>query len=408
MLAAQVLMGIYLTSFVDHQLSHQIESIILDKPLLSKAMAENVILDRMAIFMRSNPEIAEKSSAGSLTFYTDDVIEKIAKNIDPVVRRKVTSSVPQNVRAEVVSVQNMFRQREEGWVAKYLFMREKMLVLDAVRDAFLTSTEWVPDRREATLKALMESDSIKRLVEEKIREVEAAMEGQAEGDNAMVREGAGWFDGDTKRNGGMDEDDRERMREELSRKYAEEVVQMMDTRSSVHKYIVGVYQGSEYHLDTLYTIHSYYRRAAEQGDPVAQCHLALFLRYLGDFVLDAEDRDRADHDSQEWLHKAAISDVAKNRVEELNAKFAAEARRAESREQAMQTKIAKLVVLEEEKIDLIHEVLIKVAERVGKANAIAEKREQKAWAREQEMMRTYREIAKAEASRPVVILPRSQ
>lgn len=163
MLAAQTLMGIYLTEHVDHRLSYQIETIILAKPLLNRVMAEAVVLDRLSMFMNANPEIRERAATGGMTFYSEREIERIARDIDPLVRRRITAGVPRNVRSEVVNIQNMFRQRERGWVATYRFMRERMLVLDGVRNAFTVSTNWVPGQREEVLRGLMEGDAMRRI-----------------------------------------------------------------------------------------------------------------------------------------------------------------------------------------------------------------------------------------------------
>jgi hypothetical protein len=200
--------------------------------------------------------------------------------------------------------------------------------------------------------------------------------------------------------GGMDDPE---LRERLAREIAEEIIKMTDARRIAHKYIVGVYQSSGYHLETLHTIHSYYRRAAEQGDPIAQYHLALFLRYLGEFVIAEEDRDEIENKADEWLNKAMMTELAGKRVEELNKEFVAEVKRAGSRQKAMLNKIDTLVKIEDEKIDMIHEVLIKIAARAKQVDNMAERER----AREERLAKA-KMAAMAEILRPpptIVVVP---
>jgi len=421
MLAAQTLMGIYLVEHVDHRLSYQIDTIILAKPLLNRTMAESVVLDRLSIFMNNNPEIRERAATGGMTFYSEREIERIARDIDPLVRRRITAGVPRNVRSEVVNIQNMFRQRERGWIATYRFMREKMLVLDGVRNAFEVSTNWAPGQREEVLRGLMEGSAVQRMVEEQIRDIRRANAGVA-GARGNIAAGGGvgmwgdggdmWGDGGDMWGGeeggpmplpfggapqiaGMTEEEIEELREELTRSTAEGIISEMDSRSSVHKYIVGVYQSTDYHLDTLFTIHDYLHRAANAGDPIAQYHLALFLRFLGDFI--GIDPAEALSENQRWLHRASLSDVTRDRVRQLNEQLAAEAGRAERLAQSRQERIGTLVRVEHEKIDLIHEVLTKIADRAGTVTARENLREERAFTMAQERERTRRAVASATA-----------
>ena len=429
LLAAQVLMGIYLIQHVDHQLSYTIENIILDKPLLTRLLAETVTLDRIAAYMsRSNQGTqnvdqgsrAQGSGASGLTFYTEDVIKKLAEEIDPVARKKMVAGVSRNFRAEVIDIQNLFRQREKGWITTYLFMREKFLVLDALRDMFIPVSSRAAEKREEILKLLMESDEVKWQVEARIRDILRGPRGSGNaragnnvvGGNVIIMpgdDGDDWIDGqpggEQRRGDGMNEEEIEKLRETLTREISEDIIKSKDARSIAHKYIVGVYQSSGYHLETLHTIYSYYRQAAEQGCPMAQYHLALFLMYLGEFVLiDDEDKNDAIHDVFKCLNQAAMTDLARKRVEELRDEHAAEIRRAESRAEKMNEKIRVLVQIENEKIDMIHEVLIKIAERVGKADAIAAREREEAFKWAQLFHETQRVIAPALINQQTMVM----
>ena len=238
LLAAQVLMGIYLTQYVDHQLSYQIENIVLDKPLLSATLAENSILARIATYMNSDPEVAKKSAKGGLSFYTEDDLKKMVRQgVDLTARKKITAAVPRNFRTELVSVQNLFRQRESGWGATYYFMREKFLVLDALRDSFRHSADMAPERRENLLNKIMETDTVKRMANERIRsmiqEAKAAAAGRGnnseysgeydydESGNPIPSSGAGGLSPSV---AGMSEMEIEELRLEMPRTIAEEII----------------------------------------------------------------------------------------------------------------------------------------------------------------------------------------
>ena len=388
---AQVLMGIYLTSFVDHELTYQIDSIILHKSHMSNSLAENIVLDRIAMYMQATPSLLAAMAAQGVSFYSEDELNKmqeISSDVDVIARKRLVSGgqITHHQRAEIRSVKNLFHQDTEGWAATYYFMREKFLVLDALANSF--AFNWDEEKRSEELEKLMESDIVKRTAEERIRNIRVAptrgsmansdLYGSYDSSGDYDSSGGGYDDdgySDSNDMGsfapvqpvatGLSEEEVQKMKDEMPRTVAEELLQAKEARHNAYKYIVGVYESSEYHLETLRKIYRYYLNAANQGDPIAQYHLALFLRYLGDIM--GEDKGEAEHEAQEWLNKALTSDLAKKRVEELNTYFMLENKEEEKRKAAQEKRTEALKKVEEEKLDMIDGVLVKVSQRLGRS-----------------------------------------
>ena len=393
--AAQVLMGIYLTSFVDHELSYQIDSIVRYKAHFSPTLTERITLDRIANYIQStpSPRLEALLSAQGMTFYSQDEIDRmqlLGRDIDIVARKRMVAGVPisQRHRAEMRSVTNLFHQDVKGWAATYYYMREKFLVLDDLADSF--AFNWDETKREEELQKLMESDRIRRIADTRTRNLRATPAMSADpygGGEGYLDEGGGLYGGgmdmgmgmgmgmDPSMGGGrgapvgLSAEDIEKIKEEMPRTVAEEELSALEARHSAYRYIVGVYQGSEFHLETLRKIHRYYSNAAERGDPIAQYHLALFLRYLGDIMNEDRDQDGADNEVQEWLSKAELADWAKGRVGEVRSYFARESSEESRRSATRERRLETLKKVEEDKLAMIDEVLIKVSQSIGSSGS---------------------------------------
>jgi len=143
-----------------------------------------------------------------------------------------------------------------------------------------------------------------------------------------------------------------------------------ELRESAYKYVVGVYQGKDFHLGNLRRIHRYFRAGAEKGDPIAQYHLALFLYYLGDIVDPFSDAATLLSEANRLMAEAEKSDVTKDRVRLLREQLAIEARLESRRAASMQQKITALYKVENDKIDMFNIVLMGVRERIRSGTGV--------------------------------------
>jgi len=279
--AAQVLMGIWLTQNVDYRLTHQIETIIVERSRLSAALAERIILDRIAARLETIPTLIEAiRKAEGITLESDEDIQQMQELVRDVyaiaLGRTPTGMHGFNIRNLAIrSVQNLFDHGESGWEATYRFMREKFDILDALADTFTFE----------------------------------------------------------------------------------------DNRQRAFKHIVGTYQSTEHHMEALKAIHRYLLAATEQGDPIAQYHLALFLKYLGDLI-DIDKEEIAAY--QQWLDQAGNTDLARTRVAEVREQLARRVTVLAERERARnkEGRIAALVRVENDKMDMIEEVIVRVVQRI--------------------------------------------
>ena len=415
--AAQTLVGIYLTQHVDHQLTHHIENIIFNKAILSAQLAERVTLDRISSYWQRategsdqgllDPTLQEYMNAGDEEWYTYDELDRMAiqrRDIDRMARTRMINPqvIANRYRVEIRSVQNLFDHDETGWVPTYYFMREKFLVLDQLADSF--TFNWDSEKREAELNKRRESidPALRSRIEREVRDQFLPLRNQAAGLPATVGLGMGgggspsdsgsdseyssgsdssYEDGGfgggfampSMRTGLTPEQIDEQEQQALERRLrdaVEDELRRKELREMAYKYVVGVYESSDYHLRDLRKIQRYYRNAAEAGDPIAQYHLALFLRFLGDVVDPFTDQADNIAESTKLLSELRQHEAVKERVEKLTAQLAREETVAARRLDNMTRKIEALIKVENDKIDLFNEVLTRVRERISSTGGI--------------------------------------
>ena len=404
MLSAQTLEGIFQLEHVDHRLTHHISSIIFSRFHISARLAERITLDRIANYWATtdDPVIQRRlDEVGGDDFFSEEEIWRMQmqrRDLDVMTRSRMINRNALSARhqIELRSIENVFDHGETGWVARYYFMREKFLVLDALADSF--TFNWDSERLEAELAAMQENiaPALRREVEREVREEFLPLRNAARGLPATMGMGGfdsfggGGFDsfdgsyddgsggmmpsaammgmmGATQ--GGMSEqeieEEEQRTIADRLRDAVEDEMRRRQLRERAYRFVVGVYESSDYHLRTLRQIHRYFQNAAETGDPIAQYHLALFLRFLGDIVDPFTDPAEHRYNSEEWLRRAALSDITRNRVEALNAQLAREEAIAARRFANMTRKIETLIRVENDKIDMFDEVLIGVRDRIA-------------------------------------------
>ena len=383
---AQVLMGIYLTQEVDHRLFAEIQKIIYSKAYMSGPIAERIKLSAITMYFDSSSDdtvlqakIAAVGKGEDLYSPQElDRMEFMNRNIDEETRKWVVSQPRLNsaMRTEIRKVENVFYNEERGWVGTYSSMREKFLILNALADSF--TFNWPDEKRAEYLQVLMEDPKV--IMEGEKRARAALMPAAARSDDGSLSPSdsiSPSSDGD----GGdyttfietrpaapvtREPTEDEKMFARLG--VAEEMLKQKENREAAYKYIVGIYQSSEFHFRTLRLIYRYYKSAADKGDPIAQFHLALFLRYLGEFVepyADDAEMQNLRRESDELLKRALLSDVTKKRVEELNAQLAEEEKKTQRIEESRKRKIVTLIKSENEKLGLFDDVLITVRESIG-------------------------------------------
>ena len=347
---AQVLVGLYSLATIERKLNHQIGNIALQKGLLSKALADTIVLDQIVGLLEEDLVISDAELVGDFRGINFRRIK-----MEKLLRERITGPVPSNLRTEVTALQNLFRpERAGGWAAKYRVIREQISVLDTLAGSF--TFNWSKERKEKEVNRLMEE--------------------------------AGF-----------------------PREQAEEELEKMIAKHKAYKYIVGVYQGMDYHVRDLEQIYYYFLESAEQGNPLAQYHVALFLVYFGD-ILDMRKED-IEQKCREWLAKAYDSDLTHARVVETNAQLIAENDKKEKRIEDTGKKIETLIRLEHERMDMIDNTLIQMAKRTRRINDV-QKRMIEEMERERERQAItqrdfFRAVAMAEAARlesmrPVIIM----
>ena len=346
---AQVLMGLYMLGTVNKKLNYEIEQIVLEKALLSQTFSETIVLDQIVAEMEKDPIFKDPIFAGAdgIQIRSDGELvgdfRGIRFNVEKQLRQRMTSGVPRKLMIENRAIVNLFRPDiEEGWAAQYRAIREQISVLDELADSF--AFNWNADRKEEELLRLMENTYVKRDAEER-----AKLEIEARPKNLNAEE----------------------IMEIKGRKLqevAEEELEKIVAKHTAFKYMVGVYQGMDYHVRDLKKIYRYYFDAANQGNPIAQYHIALFLVYFGD-VLDIKE-DRIKEMSQNCLEKAYHSDLARERVVELRDQLLAEDKKIEKRNEDTRKKIETLVRLEHERIDMVENVCIQMAKRIKRINEV--------------------------------------
>jgi hypothetical protein len=307
--------------------------------------------------------------------------------------------IAKRMQAEIKSVQNLFRHGEQNWVSTYYYMREKFLVLDKLEDSF--AFNWDANDTRLDLNSAMELPSVIFAAEARVQARIAAYRQQQMAAQQSLSAGGGsdtdssWdtggnsgndFGDNTSTDGsdfsdfggftppvnapqgptieGPSEDMIEWWRQEATLEIALAVLDKTTSEYAEFKYIIGVYAGSKYHLETLQRIDRYYRSAAEQGNPIAQFHYALFLKFLGDIVYpDARDLYLK---TEKLLDDAEKSEVTKKRVAEARI-LLAEYNNLElkSGEEAREKKKDTLKRMELEKIERLEDVLIRMSQNIG-------------------------------------------
>jgi len=416
---AQVLMGIYLTTEVDHRLTYQIDSIILSKAAVGTILSERMTLDTIGTYFdnraREDEEFSQRiDDVGSGDdFYSEDElyqIEKqwtmnISRNIDVMARKRMISGTGiSNARmGEARSVKNLFRHGEKGWEAHYHYMREKFDVLNELAKKFAfnwDTRELREDKRTAIKEELMQDSEVKKEAKTRLEEARdqemMGMNGM-NGMGGMGMDGMGGMGMDSMGGmgmdgmGGMGMDDmggmgdmtgmgmgrgmgppvpREITEEDIvkeSEKVAEERLKWFEARHKAYRYVVGVYQSSDYHLETLQKIYNYYLDSAKEGNPIAQYHLALFVKYLGDLVDPYEYSTPGERESEyrKWLNSARMAEMATKRVQELEKEVADAAGKSGRRVARKEIKVETLYKVEEDKLDMYDDLLMRVRSRIG-------------------------------------------
>ena len=388
--AAQTLMGIYLMQHVDHRLSYQIETIIWNKAYLSGSLAERITLDTISSYWSrsKDPVLEEKvdSVGEGDDFYAEHELERLAlqrRDIDVIARGRLINphSISNAMRSEVQVVRNLFDHGESyrNWVLTYYFMREKFDILDKLADSF--TFNWSPKRRADALQELRERDEIRMQAQARAEAIVAAdirasnteIEITSSDSHSNIHTGVSTSETtSTIRPGsvGYSMDDVPAMTDQLVPALAAESLRNQELRENAYKYVVGVYESTAFHLGTLRKIHRYFEKAAATGDPIAQYHLAVFLKYLGDIVDPLEDAGTRTSRINKLLAEAEASDLAKKRVEDLNDKLALEVRLAGRRTENKDERVKALRKVEDDKIDLFDTVLLGVRQRISEGTGV--------------------------------------
>jgi TPR repeat protein len=369
---AQVLTGIYLLSTVDKKLNYEIEQIVLTKGLLNKTLAETYVLDQMVTELGEDLNLIPD---GELVGDFRGI--RAGFKMEKLIRQRITGAVPEKLRTENKALLNEFRPEiAGGWESRYRAIREQISMLDALADSFVFN--WSKEKKEAELQRLInEDEGVRRKAETR-----AKLEIEAQPKNLTAEE--------------MQEITGRHLQE-----VAKEDLDVREAKQKAGKFIIGVYQGMNYHVRDLEQIYHYYLDAANRGNPIAQYHIALFLEHFRDIVnLEKED---AVQKCQDWLYEASLSDLANNRVAELNAQLLEANNKTEKRKEATAQRIEKLFRLENEKMDMFYNVVIQQAKRVERINAV-QKRMLEEMERERERRAItereyYKAAAMAEAAR---------
>jgi hypothetical protein len=88
---------------------------------------------------------------------------------------------------------------------------------------------------------------------------------------------------------------------------------------------------------------------------------------LGDIVdpFEYANADECESAFQKWLEKARTSDLAKNRVDDLEKQVAVAAEKRLRRDTYKEKKLIALKTVEEDKLDMYDEILIRVRGRIS-------------------------------------------
>ena len=395
LLTAQTLMGIWMISHMDTQLTGQITDVIMSKAGYGAVLSENMSLDIISSYLsRSEDPVvvrAREEAESGRSFRSpmeEDRMMMLNRELDVEVRRAIVNPTRLG-RArlnEVRSLENRFLNSETDWVSRYYFMRERLNLLDelAAYFPFNWSGEEGEAHREREREKWLNDPDFRRRIEDEVR----ASQTQNSARGSSSDGGSPAYDSSVSSeysDGGeyaapaapavppavlaamaaaMNEAQiQEEVERQMQTQAAARVTDIED-RYRAFRYLVGSYQGSDYYFQELLKIHRYYLNAANAGDPIAQYHLALFLIYLGDIVDPYTSPNEHRSEAMNWLSRARMSDVTKQRVEEVEKLLADAASKESRRRQTYANRLDTLIRVEEEKIDMYVEVLIGVRERI--------------------------------------------
>jgi hypothetical protein len=337
---AQVLMGLYLLASVEGRLIYEIDNIAQNKALLSHSLSESIVLDQIATVMEDDP-----------MFYTDAELvgdyRGIQSGMEKVFRQRITRSVPRNLMTEQVELRNMFRAAIGGGeAARYQAIRERISALDALKNE--CPCNWNDEKKEKEVDSLMTNARILKEAEDKARD-----------------------EIDSRPN--LSEEQKQRIIEGVARKIAQKDVDKRVAKYVAFKYVIGVYQGMDYHVRDLQQTYHYYLDAAEQGNVLARYHIVLFLFYFGD-ILDME-KEKVQQDCQNWLDSALrfSSGLARERVSELREQLALNDEKSKKQTEDAARRLEKLLKMEFEKVDMIENVLYQQAKRRERINEVQQR-----------------------------------
>jgi hypothetical protein len=391
---AEVLMGLYSLATVERKLIYQIEQLVIDKKLLDKTLAETRVLAQIGEFIENDPAFANATEEG-FPLRTDAALmgdfRGISFGMQKILKKNmVGDNVPQKVATEVKATVNLFRPEVRGgWEAKYRAIREQITALDALADSF--AFNWSAERKKKEMDHLMENAMVQKRAEARAKlEIEA-------------------------RPGKLSIEETQEIKGRALQDVATEELNKMVAKHTAHKYIIGVYQGMDYHVRDLEQIYRYYLDAANQGNPLAQYHIVLFLSYFGD-ILEMKKED-IQQQCQHWLDEAyrSNSDLAKNRVVELNTQLVADDEKIKKRSEVTAKKIATLVQMEHDKIDMLDNVVIQRAKENRRINELQKRmieemeRDKERWSElEMERIQAWAktEATRLESRRPIIVMPR--
>ena len=398
-LEAQTLTGIYLTTHIDGQLVHQIESIILNKAAMGSPLAEQLTLDLMSSYFgrATDPRLVEirESAQDDDSEWLSEMelmrMQMMNRDIDVQVRRRIVDGgrIARQRLDEVRSTLALYRYHETDWESRYYHLRERINLLNDLAGHFPFNWETGSTKEEELREKLMNDERLRREIAREVRAEDAARRSSGEGlsDSGMSYEMEPSYDSGS--SGEFDDDGgsisysapmmpmmpvmptamtEEEVEEEVNKRLPDKVDEKLkenNDKYNAFKYIVGVYQSSDYHMEALQRIHRYYRNAARAGDPIAQYHLALFLKHLGDIVDPYAEEGEHLSESRKWLEEARQKDVARERVKDLENHFAESARLEGRRAQQYDRKLNALIKVEEDKIDMYTDILLRVRERIA-------------------------------------------
>jgi len=411
---AQTLAGIYLISHIDVQLKGQISDIVWSKAGFGAVLSEGLALDRVAYFLSTTEDegiVAARATAGSDADFRSEMelnrMELLNRDLDLEIRKAIVNParLTEGGRRDAISLQNRFIEDGTDWVSRYYFMRQRFNLLDDLAAYF--PFNWTGDEGQANRarerERMMQDEDLRQRIEAEVREERSrrasstsSSSGSSSSDYSSSSYSSSSSDydsssssGDYSDSGGssyspappvqqpavspaaaamaaaVEEAAIQADVDRLLRTRVATLVSDKEDRYKAFRYLVGSYASSEYYFVMLRTIRRHFESAANAGDPIAQYHLALFLIYLGDIVDPHATAEENRSEALKWLERARMSELAKRRVDDVERLLADAATKEPRRRMDYARRLNTLIQVEEEKIDMYIEVLIRVQERLG-------------------------------------------